>query len=184
MLVHHYIPFHLWRYSPFWTLASLRRQSILLCLLLLTSVLAFLDSVICHSGRRPSILVLVFPLVLCLCWYNAANQASDMDSRDYEVWGIMLYYRPPDWPVSTSPKHLSLATSSTNRKAGQVGGNGEEHWRVDWRLLIRGTFFPQLHHCTSLCRLLLEKMMVSLLSYRVLFIEFKAPLRYSQDPAT
>jgi len=49
-----------------------------------------------------------------------------MDSRNYKVWGTMLYYRPPDWPMSTSSKRLSLSTNSANRKAGQVGGNGEE----------------------------------------------------------
>jgi hypothetical protein len=37
----------------------------------------------------------------------------------------MLHYRPPAWPMSTS----------VNRKFGQMGGNGEEPWRVGKRLL-------------------------------------------------
>jgi hypothetical protein len=39
--------------------------SILLCLLLISSVLVFLQSVMCHSWQHPPILFLVFPLVLC-----------------------------------------------------------------------------------------------------------------------
>ena len=42
----------------------LEDTSILLCLLLVSSILVFLVSVMCHSGQHPPILFLVFPLVL------------------------------------------------------------------------------------------------------------------------
>ena len=57
------IPFHLWRYSPFWALPPSEDASILLYLLLVSSILLFLGSVKCPSGGRPPILFLVVPLV-------------------------------------------------------------------------------------------------------------------------
>jgi hypothetical protein len=56
------LPLHLWRYNP-WRPSD--DASILLYLLLVFSILLFLGSVMCPSGRRHPILFLVFPLVLC-----------------------------------------------------------------------------------------------------------------------
>jgi hypothetical protein len=49
---------HVWRYSPFWALASLKRR-------LLSSNLVFLGFELYLSGRHPPILFLVFLLIMC-----------------------------------------------------------------------------------------------------------------------
>lgn len=84
-----------------------------------------------------------------LCKYTETNQGSGVDGRDFRDWGILLCYRPPGWPMSTSPKRLSLATNiHTNRIAGQVDSNGEARWRGKCKnstkmgkMLIHGTSF-------------------------------------------
>jgi len=57
-------PFHLWRYIPFWALASLtRRHHSSRVFFSSLSILLFLGPRMCPSRRRPLILFLVSPLV-------------------------------------------------------------------------------------------------------------------------
>jgi len=58
----------------------------------------------------------------------------------------MLYYRLPDWPMSTSPKRLSLVTNSVNRKAGQVGGNCGETVESGVEIADSWDLYPRLQH--------------------------------------
>ena len=84
--------------------------SILLCLLLVSSILVFLRSVICPSGRRPPIFFLVFPLVL---YYEISHQAYA-----FLLWGqgywCSSFEQCSDVPYTKGQILFLLASSSSD----------------------------------------------------------------------
>ena len=70
-----YPSIHQERYTPFWTLATLRNllhsSLFLLPFLFVSSILLFLGFVKFPSGRRPSVLFVVFPLAFCYGIWNS-----------------------------------------------------------------------------------------------------------------
>jgi len=81
------------------------------------------------SGQCPSILFLVFPLVLCLC-YTGTNQGRGIDSRNYLVWSINLlpstwlaYVNKPKAPV-TSDQQCEQKSWRSWWELGRAVGSG------------------------------------------------------------
>ena len=104
-------------------------SSILLCLLLVSSILVFLGSVMCHSGRCPPIMFLLFALTLYYefaiksdFWdpfiFHSYNITDPSHKTQYNIWEVPIEIADGSEGRQASTLWIQLAVYTATKRRG------------------------------------------------------------------